>query len=79
MTSSVILFVLPKHPSRQVADNSGNISQCTGFAFKATFTLLFFQNVNKHKHVKETIGGTVSTPLEIFLCVICNEDCSSCQ
>jgi len=57
---------------QQVADNSGNINQCTNFAFKATFTLLFFQNVNKHKHVKETIRGTTSTPNLIFLCVICN-------
>ncbi len=28
---------------QQAIDSSGNISQCTNFAFKATFTLLFFQ------------------------------------
>jgi hypothetical protein len=71
------LVCLCQNILQQAANNSGNISQCTGFAFKATFTLLFFQNVNKQKHVNETIGGIISTPLVIFLCAICNEDCSS--
>jgi hypothetical protein len=77
MTSSVIFFVSTKTSSNKLQTIVGT-SINVGFAFKATFTLLFFQNVNKQKHVKETIGGTISTPLMIFLRAICNEDCSSC-